>query len=231
MIEWLFPPRCPVCMQPVMPKGAGLHESCSRQMKPLEEPLCKRCGKPVEIAEEEYCPMCMVKDRVWDMGRSLYLYRGSAGVAIRKIKQEGTVEFVRFFGRQMKEKQGRFLLENGVECIVPVPLHKAKLRKRGFNQAGLLARALSRETGLPVRELLLKEKGTKDQKNLTLEQRRKNLSDVYRVSAAEMQKGLPEAVVLLDDIITTGSTLTACAKALKEAGVKRVYFLTVCTGE
>ena len=231
MIEWLFPPRCPVCMQPVMPKGARIHEDCRQQMKPLEEPLCKCCGKPVETEEDEFCPVCMRKDRVWDMGRSLYLYRGNAGAVIRKIKQEGTVEYVRFFGKQLKEKQGRFLLGTGAECIVPVPLHKTKLRKRGFNQAELLAKALSRETGLPVRELLLKEKGTKDQKNLTLEQRRKNLSDVYRVSVTELQKGLPEAVVLLDDIITTGSTLTACAKALKEAGVKRVYFLTVCTGE
>ncbi len=231
MIEWLYPPRCPVCMQPVMPKGAMLHPSCERKLKVLSEPLCKKCGKPLEEEEEEFCPVCMVTDRVWDMGRSVYLYRGAAGMAVRRIKEEGTEEFVRFFGKQLKESQSRFLSEIGTVCIVPVPLHKSKLRKRGFNQAKLLAEALGAETGFPVRELLVKEKETKDQKRLTLEQRRKNLSGVYRVKETDQKAGLPGAVLLLDDIITTGSTLTACAKVLKKAGVQKVYFLTVCSGE
>lgn len=231
MIEWLFPPRCPVCMQPVLPKGAMLHPGCAWQMEPLTEPLCMRCGKPLETEDEEYCTACLIADRAWDAGRSVYPYRGAAGGAIRRVKQEGTVEFVRFFGKQLAAVKMKAFPENGEMCIVPVPLHKSKLRRRGFNQARLLAEAVALETGLPVRELLFKTKKTKDQKQLALEQRKKNLSDVYRVKETEKAAGLPETVLLLDDIITTGSTLTACAKALKEAGVKTVYFLTVCAGE
>ena len=90
---------------------------------------------------------------------------------------------------------------------------------------------MAKELGIPVRNLLIKNKKTKDQKQLTLEQRKKNLKDVYRVQKGRCPEGIPETVLLLDDIITTGSTLSACAVALKAAGVKKVYFLTVCSGE
>ena len=231
MIQWLFPPRCPVCMQPVLPKGSLIHPICETRLPVLAEPLCKKCGKPLESEEEEYCPVCGVTERVWDRGRSLYLYRGAAGAAVRQIKQVGTEEFVRFFAGQMGYCMRGYLSETRVQCIVPVPLHKSKLKKRGFNQARLLADMLARECGLPVRELLEKNKKTKEQKELPREQRKKNVSGAYQINRRACRDGMPERVLLLDDVVTTGSTLTACAKTLKEAGVLQVFFLTICSGE
>ncbi len=211
-----------------------MHPACAGRMKKLSEPLCKKCGKPIEKEEEEFCSDCLDTERVWEMGRSVYPYQGDAGRAVRKIKESGTRELVTFFSEQMAETAERQGMLSGlpeVTWIVPVPLHKRKLRERGFNQARLLAEALGRETGFPVRELLLKKKRTKDQKSLSREQRRKNVKDAYCLNERESESGIPEAVLLVDDVMTTGSTLTACARALKAGGVRIVRFLTVCSGE
>ena len=117
------------------------------------------------------------------------------------------------------------------ECIVPVPLHPIKKRMRGFNQTELLADALSRETNLPVRKLLKKIKHTKEQKSLSKYQRMRNVADAFEVDEEALNGKIPETVLLLDDVNTTGSTLTACAKALRARGVKRVTFLSVCVAE
>ena len=231
MLEWLYPTRCPVCEKPVLPKGMMIHTVCESRLPVLSEPLCKKCGKTLLSADEEYCPECMIKNRVWDGGRSLYRYGNAAGKMIRKVKQDGTEPTFVFLAKQMKWYCHTFLSESGAECIVPVPLHRIKQRKRGFNQAELLARALGKELGIPVKNLLQKTKHTKDQKNMSLEQRSRNVADVYRIRKEKDGGAIPQTVLLVDDIVTTGSTLTACAVALKEAGVKRVDFITVCAGE
>ncbi|MBE5950689.1 MAG: ComF family protein [Lachnospiraceae bacterium] len=231
MLEWLYPTRCPVCEKPVLPKGAMIHSLCENRLPVLSEPFCKKCGKPLASEDEEYCPVCMVKNRVWDGGRSVYRYQNTAGSMIRKVKRDGTETILVFLAKQMKSHCRSFLLETGAECIVPVPLHWTKQQKRGFNQAELLARALGKELGIPVKNLLQKTKHTKDQKYMSLEQRSRNVADVYCIRKDKKSAVMPQAVLLIDDIVTTGSTLTACAGVLKESGVKQVYFITVCAGE
>ena len=232
MITWLYPERCPVCLRPVLPKGAHVHPECKEKLQLIREPVCFKCGMPLSSEEEEYCAVCAREsDRGWDRGRSLFLYHGVMGNTLRLVKKEGTVEFVRFFAKQMKESQQAFIRCMAPECIVPVPLHPSRQRSRGFNQAQLLAEALGEETGLPVRLLLLKKKRTKDQKSLSRNQRKKNMQDAFSVNEEELKQGVPESVLLLDDVSTTGSTLTACANVLKKQGVVRVAFLSVCVAE
>jgi ComF family protein len=232
MITWLYPERCPVCFRPVLPKGADVHPECKEKLQLIQGPVCFKCGMPLPSEEEEYCAVCTSEpDRGWDRGRSLFLYQGGMGNTLRLVKKEGTVEFVRFFAKQMKESKMAFIQGMAPECIVPVPLHPSRQRSRGFNQAQLLAEALGEETGLPVRLLLLKQKRTKDQKSLSRNQRKKNMEDAFSVNEDEMNQGVPESVLLLDDVSTTGSTLTACAHVLKMHGVRRVAFLSVCVAE
>lgn len=232
MITWLYPDRCPVCLQIVTPKGAMLHEKCKEKLDAVKEPICMKCGRPVTSEEDEYCEECsLLPDRGWAQGRSVYPYYGTLGPALRLVKKDGRSEFVRFFAKSIKEKQGSFIRREMPECIVPVPLHPIKKRMRGFNQTELLADALSRETNLPVRKLLKKIKHTKEQKSLSKYQRMRNVADAFEVDEEALNGKIPETVLLLDDVNTTGSTLTACAKALRARGVKRVTFLSVCVAE
>ena len=232
MITWLYPERCPVCLRLVMPKGAELHPKCKYKLDTITEPICFKCGVPLSSEEEEYCSVCIQEpDRGWDIGRSVFPYHGIMGNALHLVKKEGTKEFIRFFAKHIKESQQYFIQQTAPECIVPVPLHKMKLRSRGFNQAELLAEALGEEIGLPVRKLLIKEKKTKDQKSLSRNERKKNVNDVFCVNEEEMGAEIPLSVLLLDDVSTTGSTLTACARTLKAYGVKRVSYLSICAAE
>ena len=232
MITWLYPERCPVCLRPVMPKGAMLHPKCNSKLDRIRGPVCLKCGIPLDSEEAEYCPVCIREpDRGWDCGCSVFPYHGVMEHALQLVKKEGTKEFVRFFVQQMILSRQSFLQQMAPECIVPVPLHPSKQRCRGFNQAELLAEALGEETGLPVRRLLLKKKKTKDQKSLSRNQRIKNIKDAFVVDEEEISFGIPASVLLIDDVSTTGSTLTACARALKAYGIPRVFYISVCVAE
>lgn len=232
MITWIYPERCPVCLQIVMPKGAMVHPECKSKIDLIKEPVCVKCGMPLSSKEQEYCGICACKpDRGWEKGRSLFPYHGALGEALRLVKKDGRKEFVRFFACRMKETQQHFIEQMAPECIVPVPLYPARQRRRGFNQAELLARALGEELGLPVQMLLKKQKKTKDQKSLSKAQRLKNVRDAFEINEAVAQEGIPQSVLLLDDVSTTGSTLTACARVLKAHGVTRVSYISVCVAE
>lgn len=232
MISWLYPERCPVCLGLVMPKGAMVHPECQGRLDRIKEPVCLKCGIPLESEEEEYCKVCLrERDRGWDCGRSIFPYHGVTEKALQLVKKEGTKEFVRFFARQVKQNQQIFLRQTAPDCIVPVPLHKSKLRSRGFNQAELLAEAIGEEVGLPVRRLLLKKKKTKDQKSLSRNQRIKNVTDAFAVDEEELGPKMPSSVLLVDDVCTTGSTLTACAHVLKARGVAKVFYISICAAE
>ena len=232
MITWLYPERCPVCLRLIMPKGAELHPKCKYKLDTITEPVCFKCGVPLASEEEEYCEECMREpDRGWDMGRSVFPYHGIMGNALHLVKKEGTKEFIRFFAKHIKETQQSFIRQAAPECIVPVPLHRAKLRNRGFNQAELLAEALGEEIDLPVRKLLFKGKKTKDQKSLSRNERKKNVKDAFYVNEEAMGTEIPVSVLLLDDVSTTGSTLTACAHTLKAYGVIKVSYISICAAE
>lgn len=230
MITWLFPERCAVCKAPVLPRGALVHSDCGGRLKPIREPYCKGCGRPVREEIQEYCKVCKKTPPLWEAGRCLFPYQGEMGETLRLVKREGTKEFVRFFGEQLAEECQLFLKQIRPDCIVPVPLHRTKLRSRGFNQAELLARELGSRTGIPVCNLLIKRKKTKDQKLLTGAERRRNLRHAFAVSVAFEKEESPQTVLLLDDVLTTGSTLRACTETLRQHGVRHVYVICVCVG-
>lgn len=230
MITWLFPERCAVCKMPVLPRGALVHPVCSGLLKPIREPYCKGCGRPLREEIKEYCEACDATPPLWEAGRCLFPYQGEIGETLRLVKREGTREFVRFFGEQLLAECRLFFERIRPDCIVPVPLHRTKQRSRGFNQAELLARELGSRTGIPVCLLLEKNKKTKDQKLLTGRERRRNLRHAFSVSAEFENKECPQTVLLLDDVLTTGSTLSACAETLRQYGVRHIYVICICVG-
>lgn len=238
MMEWLFPAKCPVCSGVLLPKDALLHKECKERLPVIREPLCKRCGRPV-CEEAEYCEDCK-RDRengrsqgTWDLGRCALSYQGEAASAVWNLKQYGTKETVAFFARQMTELHAAYLQHLAPDCIVPVPLHPFKKRQRGFNQAELLAEAVSGEFPLrtpPVLPLLKKTIRTADQKSLSGAERKRNLAHAFCLEEAYLGQ-LPSVVLLIDDVFTTGSTLAACAAVLKAHGIQKVGFLCACLSE
>ncbi len=153
-LQLLFPGRCPVCDGIVRPFGRKICPECLPKLKPVTAPWCMRCGK--KLAEErEYCGDCMHREHKYDRARTLYEYRDVAP-SIYRFKYSGRQEYGDFFGEEMARLLGDFIGRVRPDVIVPVPLYRGKLRKRGYNQAACLARALGRSLELPVDEKLVK---------------------------------------------------------------------------
>lgn len=228
LFEFLFPDVCPICLKPVIPKGGFLHEECKGKLKFVARPFCLKCGRAIEDEAEEYCSSCRKTKFVFDAGRCTFVYHSDIGKAIKWVKEEGTRELVDFFGKATVKRHESFLRSFRADAIVPVPLTKGKQRARGFNQAELFAESLSECLGIPVGRFLVKIKKTRDQKGLNRAERVQNLEGAFK--ACLPAEHMPGCVLLADDIYTTGSTVNACAAALKNAGVDKVYFLCIAAG-
>lgn len=188
-----------------------------------------KCGKPVKSEEQEYCRDCRKRAYAYDQGRSLWLHVSPVPQAIYQFKFHNKRYYGDIFAREMAEQYGDWIRSRGVEEIIPVPLHPSRLRERGFNQAGLLARRLSEELGIPMgKNVVFRIRRTKPQKELDDREREKNLVQAFGVSR---QWKAPRRVLLVDDIYTTGNTIHRISRLLKKAGAQKVYFLTISIGQ
>lgn len=160
------------------------------------------------------------------------MYNGVMQESIARFKYGGRQEYGRFFGRLLWEQQGEWIRRISPDLLVPVPLHRSRYRKRGYNQAQILARELSVHAGIPVvDDFLMRIKNTLPQKDLTGSERKQNLQHAFQVNIRH--RSLYEnikCVILIDDIYTTGSTVEMCSRVLQEAGIDHVYVLCLCIG-
>lgn len=188
-----------------------------------------RCGKPVRRREQEYCPDCEQTKSELTQGRSLWLHRGPVPGAVYKFKYGNRRVWGRIFAGEMARVYGDQICRWGIEVIIPVPLHRSRRSKRGFNQSEIIADELSRLTGIPARrDVLFRIRKTIPQKKLGRKGRKANLQGAFGVT----RRWEPSRnVLLIDDIYTTGSTLERSAAVLKKAGVQNVYFLTISIGQ
>lgn len=185
-----------------------------------------KCGRPVGETEE-YCGECRKGGREFTQGRGIFLYNDKMKASVVRYKYYGCREYGDFYAAAMCRYARDEILRWKPDVIVPVPLHKKKLRTRGFNQSEYLARRVAGFYGIPISvRIIYKTKNTKSQKKLSARERRKNLEEAF--SVAERLDGL--SVLVIDDVYTTGSTMDAVSAALKEKGAEKIYFLTVCIG-
>lgn len=229
MLEAVFPDKCVICHDILKKRGTGaLCRACRRQLHPVAEPRCKRCSKSLEISEEELCGDCRGKDFYVKKGMALYSYDRMMQTAIANFKYGGELSCGAYFAGELVKRYGTWVKDLSPEVILPVPVHKKKLRFRGFNQAEYMAAQIGMELGIPVTgDYLIRTENTRPQKGLDVRARIENLQRSFAV----IQTGRPyRNVLLVDDIYTTGATLEACGKALKEAGTNRIYFLCLCIG-
>ena len=160
------------------------------------------------------------------MARALGFYEGPLREAIHRWKYQEKTYLTSFFGLKMTEGLHRYWDPKSFDLLIPVPLHPQRLRKRGFNQALLLVKELSRRTGIPYQKRILqKKKLTIPQVNLSGVEREKGVKGSFHVQGGEGLRG--KGVLLVDDVYTTGATVNECSKVLLSVGVKRVDVLTL----
>lgn len=226
ILNILFPRRCPVCGEIAEPAGSLICPACFQKLSFVKSPVCKICGKEIEFSAAEYCGDCARRCHSFEYGAALLNYDETAKRSMAKIKYQNKREYLDFYGAAMAARFEKTVARMHVDAIVPVPIHPSRKRARGFNQAQVLAEILGKRLDLLVcPKMLLRTKKTLPQKNLTAKDRLSNLSGAF--AAGRIPDGV-ESVLIVDDIYTTGSTMEACAAALKAAGVKRVYFLVIC---
>lgn len=226
-LQLLFPRRCPVCDDIVTPMGEKICPGCLGKLRPVSPPWCMKCGKKLP-GEGEYCSGCMQKRHDFVRGRGLYEY-GSAAISIYRFKYGNRQEYGDFFGEQMAECLGDFVRSVRPDALIPVPLHRKRLAARGYNQAQLLAEAMGRRLGLPVRsDFLIRVKNTRPLKSENPEERQNNLKKAFNIARNDVKL---KRVILVDDIYTTGSTVDEAARTLKAAGAEEVYFVALACGE
>ncbi|MCR5148297.1 MAG: ComF family protein [Eubacterium sp.] len=227
----VFPLRCAMCDE-VLPAGRrGICKACSGKVSYLMEPRCLKCGKEIEDEDEDLCMDCSGNTRSYDAGYPLFNYIPPVSDSLVRFKYHGREEYAEYYGKSIAERYKDNFFRLGIEAIVPVPLHKERLKKRGYDQAKLIASVISRETKIKMLDGFLERvKNTAPQKELNDVEREKNLMEAFCIGKG--YKGIiPEAVLLVDDIYTTGATIEGCTRVLKAAGVKRVFYTSVAIGK
>lgn len=189
---------------------------------------CRSCGMPLEIdiGEDSQCGACAAKAPKWDQARAAIAYDDVSRQAILELKHAGRRDGLKAMTNWMA-LAGRDLIPE-TDWLVPVPLHYQRLATRGFNQAAWLAQGVARHTGtLALVDGLSRKRNTPSQGGLTARQRRRNVAGAFEVRASRQGRIKGSTVTLVDDVLTTGSTLAACTKALKKAGAARVNVLVL----
>lgn len=218
LLDLLFPQRCIRCRR----EGGVLCASCRRELPRLEPPYCQKCGQPLE--GRDTCRSCQRWALSIDGIRSALVLEGATREAIHSLKYRN----LRSLAGPLAQVLAEHLASGTVpgEVLVPVPLHGSRLRQRGYNQAELLARELSALTGIPLAwGALVRVRNTDSQARTGgVTGRRDNVRGAF-VCTDEALRG--RSVLLIDDVCTTGATLDACARPLKELGAEVVWGLTV----
>jgi ComF family protein len=219
-LDFALPPRCAGCGAIVAETHSFCHE-CWKQVEFLGEGGCSACGLPLQATEIESCAACLARPPRIARTRSAVAYGELArGLAI-KLKYGRKVAIARTMARYMAPLVSR--ADNAV--FVPVPLHRTRLWRRGFNQSALVARELSRRLEIASAPSALKRiKRTPPLKGMSPLQRRKTVAGAFRIADKAAIAG--KTVVLVDDVLTTGSTAEACARTLKRAGAARVELIS-----
>lgn len=227
-----FPAPCRLC-ESLLDTASGLPlcAKCLASLRPAIGTHCQVCGRPLVSASPALdsaalCHACRRGIYNFDRARNYAAYDGAMVHAITLLKYEPIEPLGRWFAERLAELIEREAEMLEVDVVVPVPLHPARQRERGYNQAHLIARPLARRLKLPYRSVLLvRTKPRPDKLKLTLHERWETVRGAFATRPGSQVDNL--RVLLVDDVMTTGATLDACAKALKQAGAAKVVAVTV----
>ena len=221
----LYPPRCPLCDRIISVGGDRVCGECRGELPWILQPYCLKCGRMLDRSEKEYCEDCLARAHDFTQGIAAFSYAGKLRASVQRMKFSNRREYLDFYAEAMVWRAEKWISLWRPGWIIPVPMHWMKKNRRGFNQSELLAKKIGRLTGIPVlSHTVRKRKNTKDQKELSGQERRKNLKNAFEVSGD--LSGV-QSVLVIDDVYTTGSTMDEISRVLKRAGVRNVFFLVI----
>jgi ComF family protein len=220
LINGIYPSECPVCGNPSDAfSHAPICSSCWVQIKRYDGPSCSICALPFPSEYSRICGSCLKKNPPFSLIVTFGLYEGVLAEAISLFKFHGI--------RRLSRPLGRLLLDLDIpraDAVVPVPLTSQGLRRRGFNQSLLIAKVIAKKIQAPLfMDTLLKVKETPPQIGLSARERQSNLKNAFKVAGDIKGK----RILLIDDVMTTGATVTECSKVLLKAGAKEILALTL----
>jgi ComF family protein len=224
-IDLIYPPGCIAC-QAATGEPRGLCAACWSGIRFIERPFCERLGTPfqVDLGQPLLSPAAMADPPVFERARAVAEYDGTASLLVHRLKYNDRLELARSLGAMMVRAGAELL--GTADVIVPVPLHRWRLWRRRFNQAMALAKVVAVEGGVPCDpSLLARVKHTRRQVGLTKAQRQENLQGAFRVPPDARARLKGKRVLLVDDVLTTGSTANAAARALLRGGAVAVDIL------
>lgn len=228
LIDYLYPKHCPVCLTALPPGKRLICPPCVNKIRYVRGATCFKCGKPLSDPTREYCRNCEKRMPSFREGLSWAEYTSFyTRQLMSEVKYHGNRQLLDFPCLDFSEKNAAKIRSWNAVALIPVPVHKSRLKERGYNQAEEIALRLSRHLGIPVlTNVLLRNGKTTQQKKLSNEDRALNLYGAFSVE----EKPPEGAVILVDDIYTTGATAEVCTKALLSAGAGEVYFISLAIG-
>jgi len=232
LVSVVFPSGCRLCEELLTRADRlPLCDTCLQSFQRVSAEVCARCGQPwthptAKAEADAICGECSTRQFAFDAARSFGIYEGNLARAIVLLKYEQIEPLGAWFGKHLREVHARLPKEFAADVVVPVPLHRTRQKERGFNQVDLFGRPLARRLGLPYRPVLLKRERPRPEKHLLhFEERWEAVRGAFVIRKGGRVDNL--RILLLDDVMTSGATLDACSRALREAGARSVVGLTI----
>lgn len=229
LTDIMYPPVCALCGSILTINEVYVCVECRPKISYVTSPVCLRCGKEICDEDDEYCADCTSYPKSYVRGFPAINYEEPVKSGVAAFKYANRRKSAEYFAYEIVKQHGKEILEVRPDVLVPVPIHRSKMRKRGYNQAELMAKELGVRLGIPVdSSVLCRVSDTMPQKRLDPKEREKNLRSALVATIEDMNYN---NVMLVDDIYTTGATVEACTATLHKKGIKNVYYTSICIGK
>lgn len=229
LLGLVFPALCPLCRAAAPATPWGVCAPCHDGLQVLAPPLCTGCGGACDTMLA-LCTECLELPRPWTRGVSVFPHRDLGRTTIHRLKYRGEVAVAPVLARAAASAYRAAFSAPAHDALVPVPLHWFKEMRRGYNQTELVAADLTRELQLPLARLLVRRRYTPSQTRLSRAARLLNIGQAFALRRGAAPAVAGRRLLLLDDVFTTGATLSACTRVLLRAGAARVDVLTLARG-